>query len=60
MEHYVKMNVNCLLMWLILLSFARFGDSVTCNKINACKCEFSDGSGKVDLTSLANKDNTPR
>ena len=34
--------------------------SKLCLTADQCSCEFDDGSGKVDLTSLGNTDNAPR
>lgn len=48
---------------LIALSFAMLLTNVTCKDCtldDECSCSFTDGSGKVDLTSLGKTDNTPR
>ena len=34
--------------------------SKDCLPSDQCSCTFDDGSGKVELASLGNKDNTPR
>lgn len=39
----------------ICLAFAK-----ECKKLDACRCEMSDGSGIVDMWKLDNSDGTPR
>ena len=45
---------------LLLVVGARLAMGKNCDIVDQCACQFDDGSGKVDLTSLGNKDNTPR
>ena len=44
----------------LLLVGARLAMGKNCEIVDQCSCQFDDGSGKVDLTSLGNKDSTPR
>lgn len=44
----------------LLLCISRSVVSKDCTVDDECSCTFEDGSGKVDLTSLGNTDNTPK
>lgn len=49
----------------ILLVFAITGSVMCqgpkdCTQADQCSCTMTDGSGTVDITSLGNKDNSPR
>ena len=51
--------MNGMVMVLLMVG-ARLTMGKNCETVGQCACQFDDGSGKVDLTSLGNKDNTPR
>ncbi|KAK3716940.1 hypothetical protein QZH41_004113 [Actinostola sp. cb2023] len=44
----------------LLLLCVRLADTKECKKLDACRCEMSDGSGIVDLNGINNKNGSPR
>jgi hypothetical protein len=43
-----------------LVTYVTYITCKDCTLDDECSCSMDDGSGKVDLTSLGNSDNTPK
>ena len=57
-----KISYICLLIALVLINLLPpvRCDAVDCLPKDKCSCEFTDGRGIIDITSLGHVDNTPR
>ena len=58
MSQTVEMEIIAILVTVALNVALVF--SKNCDTNDQCSCDFDDGTGKVDLTTLGNIDNTPR
>lgn len=59
-QEYCNLNMEILAQACLLLTSMTVLDALQCKKINSCKCEMDDGSGIVNLRSLAHPGNLPK
>lgn len=54
------MSLKVKILIVCMVTYVTYVTCKDCTLDDECSCSFDDGSGKVDLTSLGNTDNTPR